>query len=326
MNPFRRAGGAAVPPGWHPERALSEAQQRLRAAAEIKRAARSRVIVAEGLIDGPDWPAREQGHRATCNAFAAIAAEEAQGFLKTGKLTRLSEEYLYRATRAQPLPEKDNPWTEAEKQEIEDSGATFLSQVRVAMAEVGLHLDHGPPYDTHPKLPANHVIGTPRDPGKVTLIDDEYGHDIAKSKDFDHKVEFVTGLPDSESSLTGLFLKQLERERPVVASFPLFETVGMDAFTGPNAQLRGLVGFPDPALATRYGAVSGHTVCLLGFVSGGSPNVLDGQFLCRNSYGRSRFNSLADRDETGRAPKWPGYGYIPAADVEVFCWEYLYRA
>lgn len=324
MTRPQRAGGAASPPGWSPQRAIALAKTRLDSVRDLVPPDQVPVMVAADLIAGGDWPVRDQAHRATCNAFAVIAAEEALAFRKTGVLTRLSEEYLYKAMRDQQKPAG---LSQAEQAGIDASGATFLMQARTAIAEVGLHKATGTPYDSNPKRPASYTLDQPRIPEAVLTVDADYAHNIAKSKEFQYKVVFAQDLPDGVAPLCDMFLRALRGGVPVVASLPLFARVGMAAFSAPNARFRGLVQFPTAEQATRHQAASGHTVCLLGYLPGPpGTDILGGQFLCRNSYGRARFNALANRDETGRAPPYRGYGYIRAADIEVFCWEYLIRA
>lgn len=310
----RLTGGGGVVDGWTLETAATLAAQRLAAVWQRE----VRVADSFSLVDpvlAAAWPVRDQRHRATCNAFAVVAAEELWHRMATGSLEPLSEELLYRDMRATPIG-LPTP-----------GGTTFLAQARQVLACGGIYPADAGPYEVGSGLKKDHV--TDKTPTRQPLArPGGWHHNIATSSDILAGVTWQQGGKKPQGELSTLFYDRLKNRIPVIASFALPRGVGIGAFSGPEGRFLGEVRYPPVAALLKRKArpVFGHTVCLVGFEAAADGNFAKGRFLFRNSFGVVRQAGLAGRSGDPRLPFAAGYGHIRVADLETWCWEYLYRA
>lgn len=315
--------GAAIPGAWTANAAALGARicYRLNPGAQDL----PRISLLESL--GPRvWPVRDQGHRGTCNAFAVTAAEELAEALATGlPLRPLSEEALYTEMAAIPMASLTVPPSPAQIERFEREGATFLEQALRVIAPRGLALAGDRDYDSDPLLPVNHrkppATGPRQPPAPGGFV-----HDVALSPDLSQPVVWARGVLGAGRTLGQMFHRALSGGRPVVVALPLFEVPGSDLVSSAAARRFGRASYPPTRLTRSLRATGGHSLCLVGYEPRPGGSELSGWFVFRNSFGTHAFGAEVDRDTTlPRAPA-PGYGLIPAAHVERWCWEYLLRA
>lgn len=328
MTRIKRIGGAALPEEWNAVEALNAAQLRQ----QQKTIPLDHVPVTEpiniaqkqgiDLITSGDWPVRDQAHRGTCNAFAAVAAEELSNWRETGIMEPYSEEYLYAATRKQSLSGLN-----ADACKVKKKGTTFLRQVKDALrpAQKGLVRAGDPDYDASPETTENYAVARAPSPHAVITPHGSYAHDVFERPVVGPNSVWREG-PTEGTTVVDIFLNQLQKGVPVVASFAILEGPGARAFTSSDARAYGVVSYPHISIviADQLKPGAGHTVCLTGYI----PDPLDpdvGWFVFRNSYGRDDFAHDAGTTNAKLVAPAQGYGLIAAWDVEIYCWEYLYR-
>lgn len=310
--------GAAIPPGWTARAALDSSRE----AANLRpeRGIFPQIDLLEPPFPLADWPARDQAHRSACNAFAVVAAEELARYHAGQGLAPLSEEALHHAIAAVPTDELKFPPAPPPIPPLQETGESWLEQALIAMGRGGLRPAGGQSFATDPLLPVAAV--RPPAPDRPALAAaPAHVHNIKAKRD---ALDWDDTLPEDQS-VAGLFFGALARRRPVVAAFPLFEVPGRDVFTSAPARRFGRAAYPPPALAATLKPVAGHAVCLVGYEPR-TPNLLDGWFVFRNSYGTRNFGAEVAQDaRLPRAPA-PGFGLIAATEVDRWCWEYLFRA
>lgn len=334
MKDLRATGGCGVVDGWSLTAACSCASHRMCGLRETDAAAWEPV----DLLDHPAltdharrWPARNQGHRSTCNAFAVVAAEELWHWRQTGSLAPLSEELLYRDMRARPVPLTDPAMTPdqiaAKTARAAAEGTTFLSQARDVLAAADLRPAADGPYEDDRGLRKNHVTARPATPATGGTGAQAWLHNIARDGDILGDVDWLRPKPGKPFAVSSFFHDRLSEGRPVVASFALPQGVGIGAFIGAEGRFAGLVSYPPADVLMRRDAqpVAGHSVCLLGFRPAPDGRIAEGRFLFRNSLGPVRQSAFAGRRGAGDLPAAPGYGWISVQDVETWCWEFLCR-
>lgn len=333
--------GGAIPQGWRVEDAARDAQERIARnrfflprsipgggglLADVDPFDRT-VNVAQtengDLIASGDWPVRNQAHRGTCNAFATVAAEELYNWHRNGNLVNFSEEYLYAATRQQPLV-----GLTVDAAKFEKDGATFLQQVRNALRDAPISIvpAGNPPYDTDPDRKRNFTIEINPNAPAVTTRGWSYTHDIfdrpVVSENSKWRHDVLNGKRVSDT-----FLDQLHNGIPVIASFAVLGGPAAGVWNNAKTRRSGIVSYPKYSnlKESERNPTGGHTVCLTGYLPGNTIGD-DGWFVFRNSYGADIFGRDV-ADAVGRiAPPARGYGIISASDVEFYCWEFLYRA
>lgn len=310
--------GAAIPPGWTARAALSSSREGANLRPE--RGIFPRIDLLEPPFPLDAWAARDQGHRSACTAFAVVAAEELARYHRGEGLVRLSEEALHHAIAQVPATQLKVPVAAPPVPPLQDTGESYLEQGMIALGKGGLVVADGRDFATDPLLPAAAVRPPPsaRPPVAPAAA---YVHNIKLAR---AALDWVAPLPEGET-VAGLFHAALAARRPVVAALPLFQVPGRDVFTSAPARRFGRAAYPPPALAETLSPVAGHAVCMVGYEPR-SPGRLDGWFVFRNSYGTRAFGADAAQDaRLPRAPA-PGFGLIAAAEVERWCWEYLFRA
>lgn len=323
MTTRRHTGGAAIP-GGRPVVEAKAASPDICVPSEVCKQVVAPVNLAEALITSGAWPVRDQGHRSTCNAFAVVAAEELADFRATGILPRYSEECLYRAIRKVDTGDALNNTEYVDPAALAATGATFLAQAHVALRRGGLVPETGPPYDTNPLLPANYIAPAPQTPARPVNAACDRSHAIAASPAIQPAIDWRPRFPEGKP-LSQIFLEALHDGKPIVAALPILQVPGTDLFKSAEAVQWGRTAYPpESALRPDHRAVAGHSVCIVGYAPQ-SDDRIDGWFMFRNSYGTRVFAREADRDSRTPRALAPGYGLIPATQVERFCWEFLIR-
>lgn len=320
-------GGAAIPGCWSAQG--SAASARICARLSTRQGDRHRVSLLERLNGAAIWPARDQGHRGTCNAFAVTAAEELAQALATGQpIQPLSEEALYTEMCAVPMAGLTVPPTPDQIARFAEQGATFLEQAQRTLTANGLAFAGSGRYDLDPLLPVNHrkrVADLPQ-AGRQVPAPRGYVHDIAESPDLSQPVNWAKDVLPADMTLGQLFHQALSDNRPVVIALPLFEVPGRDLVSSAHARRFGRIGYPPSRITRGLRPVGGHSLCLVGYEPRPGGAELSGWFVFRNSFGPHAFAAEIDRDPAQPRAPAAGYGLIAAADVERWCWEYLFRA
>jgi len=331
----RPTGGGGVVANWTVEAVADRAGQRLMSLQVREEERWESVSLVEDAL-ATVWPARDQGHRSTCNAFAVVAAEELWQWRETGQLAPLSEELLYRDMRATPPPPETSPHLIAPncsgRTHLDLSGTTFLAQAKAVLTATGLYPASAGPYEKGAGLPRNHVTRKAPTLGAIPPHG-SWTHNIAVDGDILNGVDWSVGGVMPAEALSTLFHSALRKGVPVVASFALPEGVGIEAFIGPEGRTSGKVRYPPVQALLRRNArpVAGHTVCIVGFQAaaegpGITSHALKGHFMFRNSLGTIRQAGGKTGFPSESAPVRPGYGLISVPDLETWCWEFLYRA
>ncbi|MBE9640661.1 C1 family peptidase [Salipiger mangrovisoli] len=295
------------------------------------------VDLASDLIRSGRWAARDQGARGTCTAFAVVAAEELWRYRNrdaaeaSADFLPLSEEYLYSAIWRSSYADVGISRPQGEAERLEAEGATYLAQAVLALQTCGLCRADLVPYEEdraanfrHPRFAdcVEQEAGSRRiaTGGLVhNIVDLEEGPTVGLDKIWKHA---------RGDRLTSQVLHEaLAAGSPVVAAFATLDQIGHGTWFGPEAQLYGKVIYPSDQYLRGLRPDGGHTVCLTGFLPASIRGVPpSGAFLLRNSFGELDFCWDAGRWGCGPNPAWRGYGMISAADVDRYCWEYLFRA
>lgn len=336
MGNFRIAAGGGLVADWRLEAALDNALGRLDGLRRLASDLWARVDLRDigGQADhARRWPVRNQGHRSTCTAFAVVAAEELWHWRQTGSLVPLSEELLYRDLRAEAYPVTDPglglSQIAALSAAAAESGTTFLAQALRVLAAGRLRPAAEGPYEAASGLKKNHVTTRPVVPGLAPVTSaGVWQHNIAKNSNVLDGVAWFTPRADKPWALSSLLHDRLLAGVPVMVALALPAGVGIDAFIGGDGRYAGVVRFPPLPVLRDRGAqpTAGHCVCLVGFRPGPGGTLADGHFLARNSLGTVRQSAFAGGSHEARLPDAPGYVWIRVADLEVLCWEFLFRA
>lgn len=328
--------GGAVPVGW----TTAIAQLSAFLTGDFDKRTDVNRFVGRGpfnLLDGiaglDQWLPRDQEKRGTCTAFAVAAAEEIWEARRDGSPIRyLSVEYAYAAMRAHSFADagitglEDEPEKEAE---LLATGATYLSQANLALEETGICEESLVPY-----RPERGVAFVETDISATAHQDAAMQQE--KHAPFVHAIARVrkgpaVGLhqvwdPPLTKRVSSIFVDALEAGAPVVAAFAILNRGGDNTWQGTAPRLCGVVDYPDDVEVDKSAPVAGHSVCITGFVPPKTDHESDrGLFIFRNSFGIHDFALDAGRWRCGAWPTEPGYGIISPADVDRFCWEYMYR-
>lgn len=312
--------GGGIPGGWTTEKIL-------RSNARIENEVGFRdlpayydINLASDLMDR--WPIREQGmNRGTCNAFAAVAAEELAIYRDDpGQgLQPLSEEFLYTLMRRDHPP--SFPVADDVTTQSATTGATFLDQAKQVIEEVGLCDRSLMPYNDDRLLPPNHTEDPA--PGAMANAAPRKRKMVCntwKSADASDGPDRWRTNPGNQS-ISEIFLERLEDGTPVVASFPIFDLSRRGAWTNRTAEDRGRVSYRGQI---DREPVAGHTICIVGCTT--KPDLdQGGMFLFRNSHGKRFASQNKGSTRIPAGSLGVGYGMISARDVDRFCWDYLYR-
>lgn len=256
---------------------------------------------------GP-WRVRYQGLRPTCVAFATVACLELHRALRGNGLINLSEQFLFWAMKTQSDDGRQAPSTNK------------LLHAAQALATAGICLEEDCRYDGRKLAPV--YFGGPPPATEVQTV--------ARAMT---KAWFEAGLAlhhddEPERNPVGPAARVLGflREGGAVAvAVPMVHDRGeppwQTNWASDEAINYGCV--PDPA--GDYVKVSGHCVCVLGFVPD-PQEPTGGYFLFRNSWDVVWAGSVPAPDgPTRRYPPVPapGYGAISATYVDEHCWELL---
>jgi len=266
------------------------------------------------------WPARIQGQRQTCIAFAAAACIE---LLRAGDGRRfelLSPQFLYWHMRALALSVDRPPGWE--------TGATKLADAKDVLIEKGICAWSACPYMDR--------LG----PGEPKPVGPEPTREADSAAAENRIVEvgsegtFYFNCPDPkrrEPGVAKMVYNLLAKKRPVAIAIPVFYSTRDSLETNwdnPSTTNSGQVVDPvepdwtprDPDSQMQF--PPGHAVCVIGFQpDDGEPT--GGWFIFRNSRG---INWAAHIDtENQEPPIVParGYGAISATYIERYCWEIL---
>lgn len=283
---------------------------------------------ADLLSDGL-WNVRNQGRRGTCNAFAAVAAEELWAFHNKNRttITPLSEEFLYAQTRVVPFADVDINLEATAAAKLKASGGTFLAQTGIAIHQTGVCAANLMEYQ-----PDQTVAFYEKDIPQQAVDDAasrndppaEFDHNITKRAEVGLHKAWRHELPASR--ISAVFIDALKNKRPVIASFAILAREDW-IWTDDAAKSFGHVRYPHPQIAAMRRPVAGHAVCLVGMqINEQGTTENPGWFLFRNSYGVDLFAKEQYRDDLPPIALAPGYGTISAYDVDRYCWEYLIRA
>lgn len=309
-------GGAAIPSGWRAPAAFLFSLARTPAPAD--RAPLGRVDLLEPPFPLDEWPARDQGHRGACIAFAAVAAEELARYHEGHGLVPLSEERLHAAiSGAPPTRLSIQRLTRPDPLEIGSRGF-YLEQAMSAITSGNLHEADDGSFANDPLMPAHAT--RPNAPAGAKVTEGRYVHNI---KEDNSPLAWLPPLPPGQTVVSVLHAA-LARKRPVAVTLPLFEVPGLDIFTGAEARYFGRVRYPDVQVTRSLRVVAGHAICLVGYEPGG-PDGHRGWFVFRNSYGTHGFAHEVDRETRMPRSPAPGFGLISADDIEDWCLEYLHR-
>jgi len=286
--------GAPAPPGSKVPMPMARQRKRAKAAAGATRGAS-----VSGTIDvrAPKWAVKDQGKRGTCVAFATVACREHLQHQSRGKLTILSEQYLYWATKKKtgdPFPAIDGTLLRFAKDAIEQigtcAGSLWLYDKRKRAGDI-----------THE---------SPRRPSRAAHADASAWKQAVGS--------YAGGSSAGSGNAAALLNALTSTGRPVAISLPVFTdpTVGVDNWNTPIGVLYGRVIDPPPT-SLAFGL--GHAVCVCGFVPDAAESN-GGYFIVRNSWG-SRWGIAAPTP--GYHAFERGYGEVSATYVEKYLWEML---
>lgn len=286
------------------------------------------VNLKDRLTNVHPWPVRHQHGRGTCNAFAAVAAEELFRFIESGgqRFVPYSEEYLYSKSRVKSFKRVPDPPQGAALKTFQENGGTFLGQVMDALIDNGLADAADAKYDPDAKV--NYQVAAFK-----TEVEDRAKHRTVEEIQLFHDITDAKVGEDREwhhntarAVLVEFFADRLSKGIPVVATFAILNDAEY-VWTGEYARTSGHVRYPPDGVAKEKRPVSGHSVCLVGYRPNfGSDDSNPGTFLFRNSYGSEIFAKDADQFPDRLNTGLPGYGIISARDVSRYCWEYLTRA
>ena len=336
--PFR--AGATAPPGWNWSRAqrLSDTLKARREQSEFEaevagraNALQSAIWLARDVIRKPEWKVLDQCARGTCNAFAVTAAEELARYraLPDGGMVQLSPEQLYHSMRDIHPRTLIDDLDEVVLENYETSGTTFLAQALFALAKTGVCERDYVPYRCEEAV--NFSVPGLSDDARTNaslrkVRSENFVHNLFRKAEIGgHEVPSDAWRhPISKPTVSEVFHEALRNGFPVVASFACPEDIFHDTWWSSTAQESGEVKYPLYVAIDDNKPIGGHSVCIVGY----EPNESDrteGWFVFRNSLGDELFaHSYWDDDQPPRAPA-AGYGYISTKDVDVYCWEYLYR-
>ncbi|SLN59304.1 hypothetical protein PSA7680_03107 [Pseudoruegeria aquimaris] len=260
------------------------------------------------LVEGLDWPARDQWRRGTCTAFAAAALAEHAHARACGRLEAFSPEFLYWCMRKEPgyTPDPGMPYYEL--------GATKLDQARRVLADLGLCREKYAPY-----VPNPHTLM--RRPSQ-SAWDDAAAHRFEPVL-YD---DFEGRRPDFD--VAHAIYEELSQGRPVALGLPIFGYRGnraLDNWTNSRTMNTGRVMGPvnEPELVDPDAVVSGHVVCVTGYQPDPG-SAAGGWFIFKNSWA-ARFNDpvMIYHPATVPAITRRGYGAVSVAHVLGYTLELL---
>lgn len=333
MSRRKVALGAGIPSNWTVDVALNLANAALLSSGDPLHQIVGTDLANEPMDTGK-WPVRDQGIRGACTAFAVAAAEEAWYFhqqLLTDEpaaIVPLSEEFLYSVMQEYTYKDVGICLPKEMAEELRAAGATYLLQAIAALETVGICSEELAPYNP------NQEIGFYQ-PSFEQEINDDALKRVTKKGDFVHGIvnvkkghifgdEPVFRPPHIKVTTSQIFARALLAKSPVVAAFPILSMAGYSSWFGTQALQCGVVKYPPDDELANFSFTGGHTVCITGYIPGGSHD--DGVFVFRNSFGAIDFGSDAMHLRCGPVPAWRGYGVLSAADVDRYCWEYMYRS
>lgn len=280
------------------------------------------------------WDVRDQGRRATCTAFAVTAMEELwhATFVEPGVFLDLSEEFLYFMSRENTFADVGVQLGEAEVDALTRSGATFLKQAKVALQDYGICAEDEARYNRRAAMNARLKPTQPAEQDAMRRKPTtQYIHnivDVEKSKTtVGDERAWKNGLTGAR--VTDIFLEAINNNLAIAAGFAVLNGTGQAAWLGSTPFLTGHVKYPDDTVAAGLNPIGGHAVCIVGFVADETGRAIEpnnpGWFIFRNSLGQHRFARDAVITAVPPASSLPGYGLISAADVDRYCWEYMFR-
>ncbi|MCT8159452.1 hypothetical protein [Pseudoruegeria sp. SHC-113] len=260
------------------------------------------------LVDGMDWPARDQWRRGTCTAFAAAALAEFTQAKACGSFESFSPEFLYWCMR------KEEGYTPDPGMPYYDLGATKLEQAKRVLADLGACREKYAPYVLNPAT-------LMRRPSQAAWDD-------AKAHRFETVIydDFEGRGPDFDVAHT--IYEELAAGRPVAVGLPVFGYKGnraLDNWTNSRTMNTGRVMGPvnEPDLVDPEEVVSGHVVCITGYQPDPG-SVAGGWFIFKNSWA-ARFNDpvMIYHENTVPRIKRRGYGAVSVAHVLGYTLELL---
>ncbi|SMX28389.1 hypothetical protein TRP8649_02509 [Pelagimonas phthalicica] len=295
-------------------------------------------LLGDYLSDPNFWPVKYQGARGTCNAFAVNAAVELDHWLrdKSQPITPLSEEYIYAKMRGISLTDKrlNLDLTKRQLEERKKSGATYLAQAVIALAENGVCRADLAPYSQRGAI--NHYQ-------KEFTEEAEADAATRRSNAADLRHYIVVPGDDqiffgpercwepplekdgSPQACSDIIYSALAQGAPVVAGFGVLSQVGKAAWFGLRAYRFGGIHYPSDKLVReeKLGPSGGHAICIVGYERDEATG--KGWFVFRNSFGSFGFSADRDDDDLLPIAIARGYGYISSDDVDRYCWELMYR-
>ncbi|MGQ3355238.1 MAG: hypothetical protein ACT6XY_15175 [Phreatobacter sp.] len=293
----------------------------------------------EGLLDIElesdirlNWAIRDQGHRPTCIAFAAMACVELFHIRhrQPQVVETLSPAYSYWRMR-QDFPINDK------KPKGYDSGGTLFRQARDVVLRYGSCLEVKAQYShaafgySGGEYGVQWIYPEDENERKLTLAAADADANLRKNKEaqvvYKHMREGPLTLypgTSGEKTLSRIFYDFLKDGFPVAIAVPIWKTTdGASNWWTPEAQSYGIVRAPgDPGHTVANGAEpsGGHAVCLVGYRAAQQKGPGHGWFIFRNSSGLAFARDASPAEHGVPAP---GYGAISAHYIDTYCWEYL---
>jgi hypothetical protein len=353
MSNYDLARGAGIPTKWTSqigiqlgERAAAEgfiqSARDTRFVADLGKPFIDKFVSPQNGVTKPDtvvsdqrlanWHVRDQGRRATCTAFAVTAMEELWNVTNSGveSVPDLSEEFLYYMSRNKKIGELNIGIPPAEVDALTRSGATFLQQAYLALREHGISFEGDAPYAK------NAVVNSKREPSAAAktkalrrrltgdmvhnIVDSKGGGDVVGVKRAWHN-----NLEEG-TTVSSILYDAIGKQRAIAAGFAVLNGQGRGAWFGATPFLTGQVKYPNDQIAATLQPIGGHAVCIVGFLQGPENSENPGWFVFRNSLGRYRFARNSNTFVGDTSTSLAGYGIVSAADVDRYCWEYLFHA
>lgn len=250
-------------------------------------------VSSNPIVNALTMPVRDQGQRATCVAHAVVACLE-----EYFPHPNLSEQFKYWAAKKHgddPFPDEEGTWLRCAKNALESHGVCDESLWQ---------------YNPNP-IPGNEtqeISGT--DPSTTAI------HDAAIRKLNTAIYRDTSRMNSGKASL----LAQELNKGPVAAALPFF----VDLMTGAsNWSWTGAWDYGHVLDPTQFSVVDGgHAICVCEYhPSTAAPG--DGWFVFKNSWGTQQWSDGSNSPPQGH-PKWKaGYGYLSAAYVDEYLWEFL---
>lgn len=238
-------------------------------------------------------PVRDQGQRGTCVAHAVVACAEGHFSHQD-----LSEQFKYWAAKrhgGDPFPDEEGTW---------------LRCARNALASHGVCEESLWQYNPNP-VPGDETQEVPGTTPSSQALQDAASrqHKTASYKD-------ISRLNSGKAAM----LAQEINNGPVAVALPVFVDILTDV---DNWSWTGACDYGHVIDPPQFSVVDGgHAVCVCEYhPSTAGPG--GGWFIFKNSWGMQRWSNGSNTPPQGH-PQWKaGYGYLSAAYMDEYLWEFL---